>query len=62
MSGRKLNFSSHLLAALAVLALASGCRLFRPNATATTGTASPSDVRQASFDGEEGEQKKDLAL
>lgn len=62
MSGRNFNFSNHVLAALAVLALASGCRLFRPNATATTGTSSPSDVRQASFDGEEGEQKKDLSL
>ena len=63
MSGRKLKFSSHLLAALAVLALASGCRLFRPSAAATTGAvSSPSDVRQASFEGEEGEQKKDLSL
>ena len=63
MSGRKLNFSSHVLAALAVLAFASGCRLFRPNASATTGAiSSPSDVRLASYDGEEGEQKKDLSL
>ena len=62
MSGRKLNLSSHVLAALAVLALATGCRLFRPNASATTGAVSPSDVRQASFDGEEGEQKTDLSL
>jgi outer membrane protein assembly factor BamD (BamD/ComL family) len=64
MSGRKfkLHLSSPLLAALAVLALASGCRLFSPKPATTVSTASPSDIRQASFEGDEIEPKKELGL
>src|SRR5688500_11020495 len=62
MSGRKLNHHSLLLAALAALALATGCRLFRPDVDATSGTASPSDINQASFEAEDGEANKGFGL
>lgn len=60
MSGRMNKSNSLLLAALAVLALASGCRLFRPNTVSTASTASPSDIRQASFEADEVEPKKEF--
>ena len=62
MSGRKLNHRSLLLAAFAVLALATGCRLFRPDADVTSGAASPSDISQASFEADDGEPSKGFGL
>lgn len=62
MSGRMHNLSSLFIAALAVLPLASGCRLFRPNAVSTASTSSPSDIRQASFETDEVESKKEFSF
>lgn len=60
MSGRMHNLSSLFIAALAVLPLASGCRLFRPDAVSTASTASPSDIRQASYETDEAETRKEF--
>lgn len=54
------NLSSLFIAALAVLPLASGCRLFRPDAVSTASTASPSDIRQASYETDEAETRKEF--
>ncbi|MBC7853709.1 MAG: hypothetical protein IAF94_09760, partial [Pirellulaceae bacterium] len=62
MSGRMLKHRSLLLAAIAVLALGPGCRLFRPDADVTSGTTSPSDVSQASFEADDGEPSKGFGL
>lgn len=62
MSGRMLTHRSLLLTAFAVLALGPGCRLFRPDVDVTSGTASPSDISQASFEADDGEPKKGFAL
>ena len=62
MSGRKNNPSPPLLAALAVLALASGCRLLSPKAATTSNAGSPSDVRQVSYDADDVEPKTEFSL
>lgn len=63
MSGRMPNFNSLWLAALAVLAIAPGCRLFRPDSASSSGAiSSPSDVRPVSFEDEDDVEKQDLSL
>ncbi len=62
MSGRLLNLNCLLLAALAVLAVAPGCRIFQPEAAAPSAVVSRSDIDQASFESEEGEQKSGFGL
>ena len=64
MSGQKLKslLSNPMLAALAALALASGCRMLSPRPATTASTASPSDIRQASFEGDEIEPKQEIGL
>jgi outer membrane protein assembly factor BamD (BamD/ComL family) len=63
MSSRQLNHRSLPLAALSVLALATGCRFFRPDAAATTtGEIYPAGIRQASFETDEEEPKAGFGL
>jgi outer membrane protein assembly factor BamD (BamD/ComL family) len=63
MSGRTPTFTSRLLATFVVLALAPGCRMFRPNSVSTEdATGSPSDVQPASFEDDDTSEKPDLSL
>ncbi len=64
MSGRKLNLNlcTSLLAAIAALALASGCRLFSPSPATPATSVTSSNIRQASFEADDAEPKKELGL
>ena len=58
MSDWKLSLQITLLAALLAPTIAGGCKVFQPQAPAASdGISSPSDVRQASFESDDPEQK-----